>query len=76
MDLLDSQDELDRNHQTRLQVELSFAGLEQIFERRAEHIHYHHVEGRVRYAVVRANVVQAGHVGLPSHFVDKFTLPK
>ena len=59
--LLDTADELDGNHQHRLEVEVALARLEEIFERRSKEIHDHHVELHVGDRGVRTDVVKARH---------------
>jgi hypothetical protein len=44
-----------------LKVKLAFAGLEQIFEARAEHVHHHYVIVLLFVLGVRANIVESGH---------------
>ena len=57
--LLDTAHHLHTDQQDCLQIELAFAGLEEILKGRAQEVHDHHVEVLVRDRAVRADVVQA-----------------
>ena len=51
---------LNADQEDSLEVKLAFAGLEQIFEARAEHVHHHYVIVLLFVLGVRANIVESG----------------
>lgn len=67
---LDALHELDGDEEAGFQVEGALARREEVFQGGAQHVHHHHVEGLVRTAVVRPDVVQLGHESLASQLVN------
>ena len=63
VDLLDTADQLDSDHQDSLEIEVALARLEQVFERRSQQVHHHHVELVVGHTGVSSNVVESRHTG-------------
>ena len=61
--LLYATNELHRDHQHSLEIEVPLAGLEEVFERWSEQVHHHHMELLIWHRAVRANVVQARYAG-------------
>ena len=63
VDLLDTADQLDSDHEDSLEIEVALARLEQVFERRSQQVHHHHVELVVGHTGVSSNVVESRHAG-------------
>lgn len=56
-------DQLHRNHEDGLEIEVALARLEEIFKGGAKEVHDHNVELLVGHRAVRTDVVEAGHAG-------------
>jgi hypothetical protein len=72
----DSLYHLHRNVQHRLQIELSSALLEQIFQTLAEHVHHHHVVHFAILGLLVAYEMQIRDSSFSSELMDELRLPE
>ena len=76
MNDLDSLDHLDCNVEASLQVKLSSALLELVFETLTEEVHYHDMEHLTIFSLLITNEMEVWHGCLSSELVDEFGLPE
>ena len=61
--LLNTANQLNGDHQDRLEVKVALARLEEVLKRRSKQVHHHHVELHVGHRGIRSDVVESRHAG-------------
>jgi len=76
VDHLDALDQLHRDVQHRLEIELAPALLEEVLQTLAEHVHNHDMEHLSVLGLLITHKVEIRHRSLPSELVDELGLPE